>query len=396
MARRTFPKFDMAKSIPYGWLLAGILTIPGCTLAPPAKPTPVPKSARLPVQVTPVTTPVARPSGIIGQDATGRYYAARISGDFVGYPELESFIGRMTSRHGFSREYLYGLFSQVHRKEATIRLLGPAQISPTPPRPGAWTRYRAKFLTEPHIAAGAAFWSRHAATLQRAAERYGVPPEYVMGIMGVETIYGGNVGNFRVIDALTTAAFDYPRRAEYFTGELENLLLMAREESLDPSRPVGSFAGAMGLGQFMPGSFLHHAVDFDGDGRRDLWDPVDAIGSVANYFAAYGWKRGEPVVTPAVANGEIAQELQPGLENKYSLPTLAGYGIRPTSMSGFSPNSTVRLLRLSTLHGDEYWLGHDNFYVISRYNHSTHYAMAVHELAQAVKRRHQGGVVSGR
>ena len=384
----------MAKPFPYSWLLAGILALPGCSNTPAPSPLPAqPKYTRIPPP-TPVT-PVARP-GNADLKPAGQYYATRLSGDYSGYSALEGFIGRMVGRYGFSREYLYGLFSQVRRKEATIRLLGPGTISTTPPRPGAWTRYRAKFLTEQHIAAGAAFWARHASTLQRAGERYGVPPEYVMGIMGVETIYGGNVGSFRVIDALTTAAFDYPRRAEYFTEELENLLLMAREERLDPSRPVGSFAGAMGLGQFMPGSFLRYAVDFNGDGRKDLWNPIDAIGSVANYFAAHGWKRGEPVVTPAVVNGSIANELQPGLENQYSLATLAGYGIRPAALLSPSGASSVRLLRLSALHGDEYWLGHHNFYVISRYNHSTHYSMAVHELAQAVKRRHQGMVVSSR
>jgi membrane-bound lytic murein transglycosylase B len=254
------------------------------------------------------------------------------------------------------------------------------------PKPGAWSRYRAKFLTDQHISKGAAFWQRHADTLRRASQQYGVPAEYVMGIMGVETIYGSNVGKDRVLDALTTLAFDYPRRAEYFTEELENFLLMTRDERVDPVTPRGSFAGAMGLGQFMPSSFRRWAVDFDGDGRKDLWQPEDAIGSIANYFAEHGWREGERVVSPALATGPEARLPESGFDTGYSLSALAEYGIRPAGNYRGSADG-VRLLRLSTNDGDEYWLGHPNFYVITRYNRSSFYAMSVFQLAEAIRAR---------
>ena len=204
--------------------------------------------------------------------------------------------------------------------------------------------------------------------------------------IGVETEYGSNVGSHRVIDALTTLAFDLPRRATYFKSELESFLLMMRDERIDPAQPVGSFAGAMGLGQFMPSSFLRWAVDFNGDGLRDLWNPVDAIGSIANYFVQHGWHRGEEVVTRAAANGARAHSLESGFDTHYSLRTLGQHGIYPARP--FRSGDPVQLLRLSAYNGNEYWLGHQNFYVITRYNHSTYYAMAVHQLAQAVKKRY--------
>lgn len=189
-----------------------------------------------------------------------------------------------------------------------------------------------------------------------------------------------------MLDALTTLAFDYPRRGDYFRGELEKFLVMARNERIDPARPVGSYAGAMGLGQFMPSSFLSWAVDFDGDGHRDLWQADDAIGSIANYFAEHGWRRGEPVVTAATATEANVQNLESGYDSDYALATLMAKGIRPAAP--VAEESSVSLLRLRADRGDEYWLGHKNFYVITRYNHSTHYAMGVHQLAQAIKRRY--------
>ena len=319
-------------------------------------------------------------------DAGGLYAADALSGDFRGYPEAERFIDNMVKEHGFSKEYLYGLLSQAKRKTWTIEYMNREKPT-TKPKPGGWTRYRAKFLDDRHIQAGVHFWSNHEAALKRAAKETGVPPEVILGIMGVETIYGANLGNHRVIDALATLAFDYPRRAEYFTSELESLLIMARDEGMDPSRPIGSFAGAMGLGQFMPSSFLKYAVDFDGNGRKDLWDPEDAIGSIAHYFEAYGWQSGEPVVTEALVMGDLAPELKTGFETRYSPSTLRDYGIRPAR--GDVPSETS-LLELSTTTGNQYLLGFPNFYVITRYNHSTYYALAVYQLGQAIKRRYLG------
>jgi membrane-bound lytic murein transglycosylase B len=386
-----------AKPYPFIALIAGLLWVAGCAHKPPTSTGrtlsqqpqqrliihPASSMPETPV-VSPVTAVVSAPE--TGRHAPAGYYSAPyLAGDYAGYPALERFIDRMVSQHGYSRDYLYGLFSQARRKQWTLDYLSHEPKPSAPPRPGSWSRYRVKFLTEKHISAGAAFWNRHAAALRRASEQYGVSPEHIMGIMGVETIYGGNVGNHRVIDALTTLAFDYPRRSEYFAEELENFLIMTREEGLDPSEPVGSYAGAMGLGQFMPSSFRKFAVDFDGDGRRNLWDPEDAIGSIANYFAGHGWRSGQPVAAPAIASSSAAKGLECGLDKRYPLASLADYGIRPTVSY---PAESVRLLRLSADAGDEYWVGYDNFYVITRYNHSTHYAMAVHQLAQAIKERY--------
>lgn len=374
-------------SIPIQALLLGLLLLSSCASQPPTPSVP-PEWAKSGGTADAPKAPPATPKL---PAPVGYYRAATVTGDYAGYPALTQFIERMVSEHGFNREYLNGLFSQARRKQWTIDYMN--QQAPVPsggskPRPGGWTTFCARFLDEQHIAKGAAFWRQHAQALQQASERYGVPPEYVLGIMGVETIYGGNVGNHRIIDALTTLAFDYPRRADYFTQELTDFLTMARSEGFDPSQPVGSFAGAMGLGQFMPGSFLRWAVDFDGDGRRNLWDPEDAIGSIANYFAEHGWRPAEPVATPAVAGSPAVQNLEAGFDTHYNLATLAGAGVRP--LQACPANEDLRLLRLRAKSGDEYWLGHQNFYVITRYNNNTYYAMTVHQLAQAIKARYMG------
>jgi membrane-bound lytic murein transglycosylase B len=371
--------------------LATALLSTGCAHKQPRKGIQKQKTQDMEVSDTLAKTPVK------GDLSPGGHYAASsITGDFAGYPALDGFIQEMVAKHGFSREYLNGLFSQAQRKQWTLDYLsretGPAAATP---RPGAWTRYRSKFLTEAHIGGGVAFWQRNAKSLQQASRRYGVPPEYILGIMGVETQFGRNVGSHRVIDALATLAFDYPRRGDYFREELEKFLVMAGRERIDPSRPVGSYAGAMGLGQFMPSSFLNWAVDFDKDNRCDLWAPGDAIGSIANYFVQHGWQRDQPVVVPAVAMNGNVQNLETGYDTQYPLETLKAVGIRPIS-TNIKASEPLRLLRLRANKGDEYWLGYQNFYVITRYNHSTHYAMAVHQLAQAIKQRYQESVTANR
>jgi membrane-bound lytic murein transglycosylase B len=290
----------------------------------------------------------------------------------------------MEREHGFDPVYLNGVFSRVDRQQWILDFVNrPRSHGPTRPT-GAWARYRAKFLTAANIANGADFWRRYGAALDRAYARYGVPPEYIVAILGVETRYGSYVGKHRVVEALTTLAFGYPRRSAFFTGELEAFLIMARDEGLDPFQPVGSYAGAMGLGQFMPSSFHRFAVDFDGDGKRDLWDPVDAIGSVANYFAAYGWQSGELVAVRADVSGSAPHAMKADFSTSYSMDALRAQGIR-SSLAG---SRDVSLLRLDARGRYEYWLGLKNFYVITRYNHSTYYAMAVHQLAQAIRARH--------
>lgn len=290
----------------------------------------------------------------------------------------------MVVRNGFQRGYLYGLFSQAERQEWTLNYLAKAdQTAKSTPRAGGWTRYRAKFLDDFHISKGVDFAELHHATLQRAARQYQVPQEYILAILAVETKFGGYLGTHRIIDALTTLAFDYPRRSEFFREELEAFLLMSIQEGFDPSLPEGSFAGAMGLGQFMPSSFLRFAVDFDHDGRRDLWNPLDAIGSIANYFVQHGWKPDQPVIIPL--NGSAPIGIEPGISRHYSLDEIMRSGGAPGQTC--NTDEPVNLLRLRHSSHDQYLIGCPNFYTITRYNNSVYYAMAIHELAQAFRER---------
>ena len=328
--------------------------------------------------------PPGKGAVVARQRCVGGYAADHLSGDFAGYRSLQRFIEKMVNQHGFDREYLQGLFSQAKRKDWTLNYFAKIDKSiKLPPRQGSWTRYRAKFYDERRIAAGAEFARHYDSALVRAKRMYGVPEEYIIGIIAVETYFGKNLGSHRVIDALTTLGFDYARRGDFFRDELEEFLLMAREEGLDPAVPKGSFAGAMGLGQFMPSSFRKWAVDFNGDGRRDLWNPEDAIGSIANYFAQHGWQPGRPVVTPLVARGPV--HLEAGFSTKYSPGKLNQVGLKP--IRPYKDRESVSLLQLRHQKFDQYFMGHSNFYTITRYNHSTHYAMAVYELAQAIKGR---------
>ena len=343
---------------------------------------PTPTTAR---ETGPARTQV-QPAVGLSQPATRTAASTRGTdrGDFGDSPALAELIDRLVREEGFDRAELQRIFSRVERQQWILDLLNKPKAPPSTTPTGAWDRYRAKFITEANIANGLRFWREHAEVLDRAHARYGVPPEYVVAIIGVETRWGGYLGKHRVIDALATIAFDYPRRSEYFTGELESFLIMARGEGIDPFAPVGSYAGAMGLGQFMPSSFLRYAVDFDGDGRRDLWNRVDAIGSVANYFAAHGWRSGEPVVVRARVSEGGAQAMKTGFSTRYGLDELRRNGITAVSPVGAGE---VSLLRLDAKGGYQYWLGLPNFYVITRYNHSSYYAMAVHQLAQELRTR---------
>lgn len=312
-----------------------------------------------------------------------------LRGDYADYPALRQFITRMQAE-GFDEAELARLFSQVERQQWIIDYMH--RIAPRPSTPsgpnGTWLRYRAKFLKDSHIAAGVDFWRRHASTLARAEKQYGVPAEYLVAIIGVETRWGGYMGSHRIIDALATLAFDYPRRSEFFADELAHYLIMARDENFDPLRPVGSFAGAMGLGQFMPSSFRRYAVDFDGDGHRDLWDTEDAIGSVANYFIGYGWRPGQPVAEQVRVTQSIPASMETGFKSNYRPAELTALGITAKALP--AGQKRLSLLQLDVGSGYQYWVGYDNFYVITRYNHSTFYAMAVHQLAQAIKARRGG------
>ena len=330
---------------------------------------------------TETDTTTGTPSG--GFLLEPQHNVMQMGGDFANNPNAQQFIDKMVNKHGFDRQQLQEILSQAKRLDSVLRLMdnqAPTTSVKPPSGPnGAWLRYRKKFITPDNVQNGVVFWNQYEDALKRAWQVYGVPPEIIVGIIGVETRWGRVMGKTRILDALATLSFNYPRRAEYFSGELETFLLMARDEQDDPLNLKGSFAGAMGYGQFMPSSYKQYAVDFSGDGHINLWDPVDAIGSVANYFKAHGWVKGDQVAV--MANGQ-APGLPNGFKTKYSISQLAAAGLTPQQPLG--NHQQASLLRLDVGTGYQYWYGLPNFYTITRYNHSTHYAMAVWQLGQAV------------
>ena len=330
---------------------------------------------------TETDTTTGTPSG--GFLLEPQHNVMQMGGDFANNPNAQQFIDKMVNKHGFDRQQLQEILSQAKRLDSVLRLMdnqAPTTSVKPPSGPnGAWLRYRKKFITPDNVQNGVVFWNQYEDALNRAWQVYGVPPEIIVGIIGVETRWGRVMGKTRILDALATLSFNYPRRAEYFSGELETFLLMARDEQDDPLNLKGSFAGAMGYGQFMPSSYKQYAVDFSGDGHINLWDPVDAIGSVANYFKAHGWVKGDQVAV--MANGQ-APGLPNGFKTRYSISQLAAAGLPPQQPLG--NHQQASLLRLDVGTGYQYWYGLPNFYTITRYNHSTHYAMAVWQLGQAV------------
>ncbi len=330
---------------------------------------------------TETETTTGTPSG--GFLLEPQHNVMQMGGDFANNPNAQQFIDKMVNKHGFNRQQLQEILSQAKRLDSVLRLMdnqAPTTSVKPPSGPnGAWLRYRKKFITPDNVQNGVVFWNQYEDALNRAWQVYGVPPEIIVGIIGVETRWGRVMGKTRILDALATLSFNYPRRAEYFSGELETFLLMARDEQDDPLNLKGSFAGAMGYGQFMPSSYKQYAVDFSGDGHINLWDPVDAIGSVANYFKAHGWVKGDQVAV--MANGQ-APGLPNGFKTRYSISQLAAAGLTPQQPLG--NHQQASLLRLDVGTGYQYWYGLPNFYTITRYNHSTHYAMAVWQLGQAV------------
>lgn len=323
---------------------------------------------------------------------------ASLRGDYANNSQTHNFINMMTSKYGFDRGYLNYLFSHTESTAFLRRMAysdaygGRKSKKPRKRRSGRWTRYRNNFLTEKTIGKGMQFWRANRVALQRAEDRYGVPQEYILGIIGVETRYGGNVGKNRAIDALAAMGFNNPRRGKYFRKELESYLLMTRRTGLNPLQPMASYAGALGLCQFMPSNIKRFGVDFDGRGGVNLWTPQDAIGSVANYFSKHGWQRGGTVAVPAMATNRKYRAMKTGFKSRHSLSRLRKKGVIADYLGNISGKAS--LIKLNTYDGDELWIGGKNFYVITRYNHSSHYAMAVHQLAQAIKGRISGrGVI---
>lgn len=301
---------------------------------------------------------------------------------------VRNFINEMVEQHAFNSNELQSVFAEAHLHQSILDAISrPAEAKP-------WYEYRPIFVTADRSKGGVNFWQQHAGTLQKASAVYGVPEEIMVAIIGVETRYGRHTGRYPVLDALSTLAFAYPPRSSFFRKELKEYLLMTREEGLVPGKQLGSYAGAMGMPQFIPSSFRHYAVDFDNDGKRDLWTShADAIGSVGNYFKRHHWKSGQPIASPVKVHGSRYQALVDGkLKPRYSPQELMDNGVilpqgLPTDLKGV-------LLKLETRDGPEYWVGWHNFYVISRYNHSALYSMAVYQLSEQIKQQSTGLVAS--
>ncbi|MDY0250762.1 MAG: lytic murein transglycosylase B [Pseudomonas sp.] len=297
---------------------------------------------------------------------------------YAQHPLTGSFIEEMSSEFGFLREPLQAIFADAARKQVILDAISrPAE------RVKQWKDYQPIFITQSRVDKGLEFWANNQEALARAEQEYGVPAEFIVAIIGVETIYGGNTGNYRVIDALSTLAFDYPPRAPFFRQQLKEYLLLTREEQVNPLSLKGSYAGAMGLPQFMPGSFRAYAVDFDNDGHIDIWkNPTDAVGSVANYFIKHGWQPGQEVVVRADLENITAAEkgLSDSLDPKITVQQLQALGWVPRTP--LDAKEKVTAFRLEAEQNNEYWLGLANFHAITRYNRSVMYAMAVNELAE--------------
>ena len=299
--------------------------------------------------------------------------------------KLGEFVAYMAQTHQFDADELGTLFAGVERSDDII-----AKMSRPAEKAKPWWQYRKIFISDKRIRDGARFWRTHRETLNRARDQYGVPPHIIVAILGVETSYGGYTGNESVIEALSTLAFHYPggseKRSQFFRAQLEHLLLLAREEELSPLQLRGSYAGALGMPQFMPENYRKLAVDFDGDGKRDIWsNAADAIGSIANYFKHFDWRSGAEVMSPAhIGSAEVSNYIAKAIEPEFSIRELADAGIAPMREPSSSENQAA-LFELKAKSGFEYWLGYWNFYVISRYNPRVKYAMAVAQLAESIQ-----------
>jgi membrane-bound lytic murein transglycosylase B len=299
----------------------------------------------------------------------------------VSRPDVSAFIDEMVRDHGFDRDSLSATLADARIKPSIIEKIStPAEKRLT------WSEYRKIFLTKERINAGTSFWRDHKDMLERIERESGVPVAMIVGIIGVETYYGRITGKDRVLDALATLAFEYPRRAKFFRSELSHFLILAREEELDATIPLGSYAGAMGRPQFMPSSFRAYAIDATGDGKRDIWnDWADVAGSVANYFSEHGWKTGEEVAAQATL-GHTWAGPRPEPRNKLSasetVDTLSQKGVMFTTDQ--SPDSQGELLTYEVDGGLEHWVGFHNFFVITRYNRSAMYALAAYQLGEAI------------
>ena len=303
--------------------------------------------------------------------------------NYLDRPEVRQYMDELSAEHGFSEEWLSGIFAAAERRDDIIALMSrPAE------KALEWHEYRRIFITEKRIGEGVEFWLANQPAIADAQREYGVAEEVIVAIIGVETSYGDVLGRHRVVDALSTLAFDYPRRAAFFKGELTEYLLLVREEKLDPLAIKGSYAGAMGYGQFIPSSYRAYAVDFDEDGTRDIWaNKTDAIGSVANYFAKHHWRgTGPAVLQVQVTDAQVAESANAGLDLTRTAGELRNLGV--TGLASLADAEPAALFRMNFEDETQYWAGLHDFYVITRYNRSAMYALAVLQLSQAIRARY--------
>ncbi|MCH9739243.1 MAG: lytic murein transglycosylase B [Epsilonproteobacteria bacterium] len=357
-------------------------------------PTPtVGSSAPTVVTTYPPVTPTTPTAPIIEESLTtpvfsmDELYSHQLGGSYGRNAKLQQFINSMVTKYNFNRNYLYGVFSSVQRDTKSLvkyNVYGKPKAAKLS-TPGEWDKYRSQFLTQSRIKKGVEFWIQNRYYLEKAAHQYGVAPEYIVGIIGVETNFGGYTGEHSVLNALTTLSIEYKKRATFFTNQLENYLLLTREQQLDPRSIKGSYAGAFGLAQFMPDSVRDYAVDHDDSGQINLFTRADAIGSVANFFVQKGkWNPRIPVTIPTSYRKARFTGLSTGYKTSYTQSHMRSLGMTPASnLYGYTGN--VSLIKLNRYNKDEMWWGTPNFYAIARYNPRDHYVMAVHQLAQAIR-----------
>jgi len=299
-----------------------------------------------------------------------------VCADYSQRAEIQAMADRLASK-GLDRAEVLKVMAQTTRLDSVINAMN------RPAEKKQWKNYRPIFLKKARVRAAADFYEAHKSTFIRAERELGVPVEVILAIIGVETYYGKNKGSFRAIDALATLGLDYPKRAKFFLGELESLFVLSREEGLDPIALKGSYAGAMGFGQFIPSSYLAYGIDFDSDGRRDLINnPVDAIGSVANYLARHGWNMNYGIVAPVTGAESFVRSMETGVKVTNNIQTLRVAGIK--GIPDIWSDLKLDILGLHGSSGPEYWAVTKNFYVITRYNRSSLYAMAVAQLASQI------------
>lgn len=349
--------------------------------------------AHCPERNSMMPTDAAQPTGCRDGKPAGRMlvialvtgialWSSAAQGDYSARPEVAEYLDGLVAEHGFDRTWLEEVFSGATKSDSVID-----SISRPAEKVLAWHEYRAIFLTDNRINGGITFWKENAKAIADAERRFGVAGEVVVAIIGVETLYGRYLGKHRVIDALATLAFDYPRRAAFFKRELTEFLLLVREEGKDPFAPMGSYAGAMGYGQFISSSYRNFAIDFDGDGKRDIWtNRTDAVGSVANYLARHRWRgHGPAVVRVDVADAGVLELVQTDLDLKH---TVGEFRKRGASIgAGLDDMSKAALFAMEADQGTEYWLGLNDFHVITRYNRSAMYALTVLQLSHELRRR---------